>query len=241
MLRGVLPFVGRGALAPPGQVILSTPGAGTWTVPAGVYSICVVAVGPGGEGGGIDGGGGGALTYANNIAVTPGQVINFNVGVKGVSNTWFVSTTSLSAGRGGFSSAPEYGYGGVSSGTLRNGGGNGGVGGGSSGGAGAGGYSGDGTNGVSEGSSSAAATGGAASGGSQGQGGGGVGVKGQGPSGATSGPYNPGKAGSNGSDGVMGDGGNYGGGAVGPTPGLGAIRIIWGAGRAFPSTNTADV
>lgn len=45
-------------------------------------------------------------------------------------------------------------------------------------------------------------------------------------------------------------GGDYGGGGGGPgtswpsssgNGGLGAVRIIWGSGRAFPSTNTADV
>jgi hypothetical protein len=30
-------------------------------------------------------------------------------------------------------------------------------------------------------------------------------------------------------------------GATGGTGGNGAVRIIWGSGRAFPSTNTADV
>jgi hypothetical protein len=42
-------------------------------------------------------------------------------------------------------------------------------------------------------------------------------------------------------------GGNYGGGGgggdsgVGADGGVGAVRIIWGTGRQFPSTNTADV
>jgi hypothetical protein len=49
-----------------------------------------------------------------------------------------------------------------------------------------------------------------------------------------------------------GNGGMYGGGGGGATNGLnglgpggtggsGAVRIIWGTGRAFPATNTADV
>ena len=46
-------------------------------------------------------------------------------------------------------------------------------------------------------------------------------------------------------------GGNYGGGgggqsddgsnSIGCNGGDGAVRIIWGSGREFPSTNTADV
>ena len=104
-------------------------------------------------------------------------------------------------------------------------------------------------------------------GGGGGPGGGGVGINGEGPSGAGGTWNNPtfegGKGGSSGSDG--GDatyqnttsgkaGGNYGSGGGGggawygwgPCSGAGqyapaAIRIIWGSGRAYPSTNTADV
>jgi hypothetical protein len=67
----------------------------TWTVPVGVTSISMVCVGGGGAGapsrlisstgrtnyGG--GGGGGALAYRNNYAVTPGQVLTINPGIKG--------------------------------------------------------------------------------------------------------------------------------------------------------------
>jgi hypothetical protein len=46
-----------------------------------------------------------------------------------------------------------------------------------------------------------------------------------------------------------GNGGNYGGGSggnnsaasYGSQAGSGAVRIIWGAGRAFPSTDTGNV
>jgi len=105
------------------------------------------------------------------------------------------------------------------------------------------------------------------SGGGGGPSGGGVGLNGEGPSGAggtwNSPTFGGGKGGSGGDDG--GDatqqnttsgknGGNYGsgGGGGGAWYGWGpcspagqnapaAIRIIWGSGRAYPSTNTADV
>jgi hypothetical protein len=58
-----------------------------------------------------------------------------------------------------------------------------------------------------------------------------------------------GKGGSGGAAGSTTKGGDFGGGAGGRIAttlgarvgGSGACRIIWGAGRAFPSTNTADV
>jgi hypothetical protein len=59
--------------------------------------------------------------------------------------------------------------------------------------------------------------------------GGGVGIYGKGATGLY---------GSNG-----GSGGGYGGGAGGAAGQVGdggAVRIIWGPGRSFPSTNTAD-
>ena len=100
----------------------------------------------------------------------------------------------------------------------------------------------------------------------KGYGGGGVDIFGEGSSffAVTNGP---GKGGSGGGDGYAGPGrttasntaanpvdgtvartgGNYGGGGGGGTDnkggngGGGAVRIIWGSGRSFPSTNTADV
>ena len=57
-----------------------------WYVPTGVTSISVLTVGGGGSGiGEHDGGsgGGGALAYKNNIAVTPGQKIEVQVGCGG--------------------------------------------------------------------------------------------------------------------------------------------------------------
>lgn len=129
-----------------------------------------------------------------------------------------------------------------------------------SGGGGAGGYSGNGGTGGSTGVPGNAGTGGAGGGGgstgtisNRGGGGGGVGILGQGTSG-TGGAYSAsagggsGGGGSGGVGGFVGGGGAYGGGGAGadstgytPTGGNGAVRIIWGAGRAFPSTNTGNL
>lgn len=105
------------------------------------------------------------------------------------------------------------------------------------------------------------------SGGGGGPGGGGVGLNGQGTNGAggtfANSTFNGGGGGSGGTDGgdaTQGNttagksGGNYGAGGggggawygYGPCSGAGqgtaaGIRIIWGEGRAYPSTNTADV
>lgn len=135
-----------------------------------------------------------------------------------------------------------------------------------SGAGGAGGYSGDGGDGGG-GSSNAGSDGSGGGGGGGGRSGqydqagsgGGVGIFGEGTSG-TGGAYTGANAGrgTGGSGGDDGDshisgqpahGGAYGGGGAGSegppneqgNGGGGAVRIIWGAGRAFPSTNTADV
>ena len=70
-----------------GEMLDDTPGQKTWTVPAGVTSVSVLCIGGGGgcvlyPSGttGASGGGGGALGYKNNISVTPGQTITYNVG-----------------------------------------------------------------------------------------------------------------------------------------------------------------
>jgi hypothetical protein len=98
----------------------------------------------------------------------------------------------------------------------------------------------------------------------KGGGGGGVGIYGQGSNGtagsasnANGGGGGGGSSGTNGSTAAglsAGDGGSYGGGGGGARKGTGssnnltggdgrngAVRIIWGLNRAFPSTNTSDV
>lgn len=158
--------------------------------------------------------------------------------------------------------------GGTSTGTEREGGGAGGVGGanvagsGGSGGGGAGGFTaGGGTGGPSNGGDGFASTGGGGGGGGGRSGtsglggaGGGVGLLGTGANGAGGTASAGGNGGSGGTAGATNaaspsGGGVYGGGGGGRTDqagaggvgGQGAVRIIWGAGRAYPSTNTADV
>lgn len=79
--------------AAPNSISFTTPGTYSWTVPAGVTSVSIVAVGGGmaGPGGvktntGISGQGG-SLAYNNNIPVTPGQVYTVVVGAGGTGPT----------------------------------------------------------------------------------------------------------------------------------------------------------
>ncbi|MDN5940167.1 MAG: hypothetical protein L0H83_16095, partial [Salinisphaera sp.] len=66
---------------PPGQ--FATSSAQQWVVPANITSICAVAIGNGGPGTEDGAGGGGGLSYTNNIAVTPFETlsIDFNTGL----------------------------------------------------------------------------------------------------------------------------------------------------------------
>jgi len=215
------------------------------------------------------GGGGGALAYQTSIAVTPGESLTVVVGSGGGSNTnggdsyiQRSGTNLVRAGGGGRGQSPDDGNAGGSGGTVITGiGGAGGAGGNTTGtntqgagGGGAGGYSGTGGTGQA-GNLSAAATngsGGGGGGGGQNAGGGGVGILGSGTSGNGSGAGTGGLAGSGGTNGSnsgvnVGAGGTYGGGgagaAGGDTPGSGAsgaVRIIYGTGRSYPSTNVTN-
>ena len=91
--------------------IFTTPGSTTWTAPAGVTSVNVVAVGAGGRGGSAPGsitygyaggGGGGGLAYKNNIVVTPGQSYTVVVGSggSGSGDSYFIDTSTV-VGYGG--------------------------------------------------------------------------------------------------------------------------------------------
>lgn len=167
-------------------------------------------------------------------------------GVGGPSNT---GSLTLSGGS-------YVGDGGGNGGGVPGGGGNNGY----SGGGGAGGYSGAGGNGAYSSNTGGSGSGGAGGGGGLQAGnlgcggGGGVGVYGVGSSGAGGVNLNGGSGGSGGSAGIAGsssyggpggNGGAYGGGGGGtygngggnPTGngGSGAVRIIWGSGRSFPS------
>lgn len=255
-----------------GQAEYTTSGSYTFTVPAGVTSVCAVCVGPGGNADSRAGGGGGGLAYKNNIAVTPGQNITVVVGAPPVDNTvgaWGTNSkfgTYCEAGAGQNSSNTRN-TGGLGGGLVTgDGGGTGGQGGGggsgnSGAGGGAAGYTGNGGAGAGSGTGSDGAGGGGGGGyggaSTSGSGaGGGVGIYGQGANGtggtsASSG----GKGGSSGTDGGPysgwrgGAGGEFGGGGGGNDNntfatnfgGSGAVRIIWGAGRAFPSTNTGNL
>ena len=239
-----------------GEAAFTTYGTNTWTAPAGVTSVNVVCVGGGGAGnlynnGYNTGGGGGGLGWRNNISVTPGNSYTVFVGQGGQrttnggaagsgSDSYFINTSTVKGG-GGAGAAPNNAAGGNH---VGDGGGNGGRGGNITnknpvgsiigGGGGAGGYAGNGGdaggNNNSSPSDGAAGSGGAGGGGKS-QNGGGVGIFGQGDSGAasTSGAGNPG---SGGIGKVYGAGGGY-----WDPGGDGAVRIMWGTGRSFPSTN----
>jgi hypothetical protein len=277
---------GGAAAAAPGQQAFTTPGTFSWVAPAGVTSVCVVAVGGGGGGGwaAANAGGGGALGYKNNYTVIPGNSYTVVVGAGGVgrsrpngalagADSYFVSAAVVKGGGGA--------AGGAFSSFTGDGGGMGG--GAGQAGGGAGGYSGNGGIGGTLGTNSATAgAGGGGGGGAAGYyetdgatydlwttcgSGGGVGILGQGSNGArgvyTGNPV-PGGGGSGGTtpsqpslDNNAATGGLYGGGGgggyyyqdiygtqiarTGGTGGGGAVRIIWGADRAFPSTNTGNL
>jgi hypothetical protein len=274
-------------LIPPGQQAFTTPGTYTWTAPAGVTRVSVVAVGGGGGGLASDsngstyvgrgGGAGGGLGWKNNIPVVPGQSYTVVVGSGGASQTFVSSTISTQspsgtssyfidlttvAGLGGEGSKAQSSDGFAAHGGsfVGDGGGNGGNQGqraildrGAAGGA--GGYTGAGGMGsafgfaVSDPTPAGGGGGGSASPsnavGAPSISAGGVGILGQGASGAGGATSSNGSGGSGGSNGQGANGGNYGGGSGGLNSndlgGSGAVRIIWGTGRAFPATDTADI
>ena len=240
-----LAFGGGAFVADPGQVLWTSDT--TWTVPDGVFSVSVVAVG-GGGGGGYQAG---ALSYKNNITVVPGENISVTVGAAGNTynggNSWFKAQNVLFAPGG---QNPDH----SSSDLVGDGGGKGGAGNG-----GAGGYSADGST-NSGGSGGKGQCNGYAGGCA---GGGGVGVMGEGSPGASSpgssiGGYIPGGGGgsgggngqgipggygsnSGGYGGAYGGGGGYGSGSQRKAGGAGAVRAIWpGDERQFPSTRTSN-
>ncbi len=230
-------------MAQPTEAVYTTPGTYSFIVPAGVTSVSVVAVGGGAAGGFPQGGGAGALSYRNNVSVTPGASIPITVGAGGfpIGNAGTAGGSSTTGGlecaaggggnpfisNGGNRSAPTDGGG--SGGSGQNIGWYGGAGGGAAG------YSGNGGNG----GSGQAGTGGSAGGGHGGRtsgfqfpnqcaywwgggGGGGVGVYGQGANGtgATENALGGGggSGGNNGNNGQLsggGSGGIYGGGGGG--------------------------
>ena len=104
---------GSSGAAGGGEEVFTTPGITSWTAPAGVTTVHVVAVGAGGRGGSAPGsitygyaggGGGGGLAYRNNIQVTPGQsytvVVGSGSGGSGGKDSAFINEQTV-AGYGG--------------------------------------------------------------------------------------------------------------------------------------------
>ena len=240
-----------------GQQTYTSSGTYSWTCPSGVTSVSVVCIGGGGGGngggngvGGAGGGGGGGLGYKNNISVTPGQSYTVVVGGGGAGDAWdgppfsanpadnggdsyFIDATTVKGGGGGRGYGNSYFTGGSGGTYVGDGGGNG-----NSGGTGSG--SGSGTGYLP-------ATGGG--GGSTGTYTGNATTRGTSKyitSNCTSGCL----AGSGTGQGLLGDGssGSYGrgGGANmntfsnGTSGFTGAVRIMWGPDRSYPSTGVAD-
>lgn len=129
------------------EALFTVPGTYQWTCPFGVTSVSVVCVGGGGSGGipGFNanvlatGGGGGALSYRNNISVVPGTTYTVVVGAGGAGvstsfdgvfgnaggDSWFLNqSTVLAQGghRGGITPLTRAAY-------VGDGGGRGGLGG----------------------------------------------------------------------------------------------------------------
>jgi len=260
--------------APAGQQAYTTAGTFSWVAPAGVTSVSVVCIGGGGGavatgGNDFQWGGGGALAYANNITVVPGNSYTVVVGsvgspsFSGNTNGGDSSFNSTSCKAGGGATGPTSGFPAAGGVVIYGTGGAGGAGGkvnslgggARGGGGGAGGYSGAGGAGGNQGASGASGAGGGAGGGggfppgTNAASGGGTGIFGEASSGTGGAPGVNGNPGSNGTIGAsLLVGGNYGGGGVGSsfgTDGGGAVRIIWagtsGITRAFPSTNTGDL
>jgi hypothetical protein len=214
------------------------------------------------------GGAGGGLGWKNNITVVPGNTYTVNVGSAGQSGAYSASSTaggpsnflntSTVQGTGGapgrynqtIPTSPFTGDGGGVGGGVNLFSNNGD---GPQGGGGAGGYSGAGGQGGYRdvqrptGGAGGGGAGGGNNGSNTGYGAGGVGVLGEGTSGAVDPQYDGvGGGGSGGASGSGQIGGSYGAGGGGGTASAagdgssGAVRIIWGNGRAFPSTLTAD-
>jgi hypothetical protein len=244
-----------------GEAMYINPGSYSFVVPADITTISAVCVGGGSNERTSTtpyyGGMGGALTYTNNIPVTPNETLTVVVGSApknpGVSEAGGASyilrggTTLIYAAGGYLGNAARNASAGI--GAVKYSGGFGGDGEGAGGGA--AGYAGDGGDAIATngGGASGAGGGGGAGGSSTNQsgGGGGVGLIVQGPSGlggASTG--DPGFGGSGGGNGGGGNGGLHGGGGGGHgdntnqttgkgTGGYGGVRIIFGGvDKSYP-------
>jgi len=239
---------------PAGQAAYTTPGTYTWTAPAGVTAVSVVAIGGGSSGkfGGAtynglysNAGGGGGLGWRNCISVTPGVGYTVVVGAGGVpsgqmyyggiagADSYFINATTVKGG-----GAPAALNGPVNSPGGRyvgDGGGYGGTGGfedadyQTSGGGGAGGYSGNGGYGGPNG-----VPGGAGEGGGGGGGSGGVTGTGGSPGagGGGTGIFGQGSNGTRGYNAGAGGGGGSGGTAGGGAGDTNRNGGLYGGGGA---------
>lgn len=241
-------------VSPTGQQAFTTPGTYNFTVPEGVSHISGLAVGS------CFSNGGGGLCYKDVIPVTPGEVLTvFVASETGTTVALCSSYVKRQSGNlkyvlyAGGSISNSGGVGGAGQTTAATVdaeyplfGGNGGVAQASSpaSGGGAAGYAGNGGNGNSAGSA-AAPVGGGASGGKAAAGGG-VGILGQGASGTASNGAQTNILGVKGSMVVAPTQMGYGaGGGKGTTFGQqtanGAVRLIWGVNRSYPSTQVLDM
>lgn len=203
---------------PAGQVLFTGKGTYQWIVPEGINSICFVVVGAG-EAGGQSGVGkaGGGLRYVNNFPVVPGETHSIVVGdgivvIDSNETDAIKEPVRRSSAFGIVASRGSYGT--PFNNTVKGGIGSTLAGTGNNNG---GGKSGNFTNGSTDpGRGPTFAIGGA-----------GINVK--------TGFWTAGSS--------NGDGMNYGGGAGWGNfkGGAGVVRIIWGEGRAFPSSKVADV
>lgn len=78
-------------IALPDQMTWTVPGVYEWIVPQGVYKVSALMIGPGSTGwvnvGSAFGGVGGAVRWKNDVDVTPGQKIQVVVGTGGLQDT----------------------------------------------------------------------------------------------------------------------------------------------------------
>lgn len=105
-----------------GEQLYTTPGTYTFTVPNGVTSMSMMAVGGGAASTTSTGGGGGGLTYKNNFPVTPGQQFTVVVGAAGQSQGASGSASSITKVGGGLNMNAPGGQGGGSSSPMPSGG-----------------------------------------------------------------------------------------------------------------------
>lgn len=214
-LRAFVGLLGASDGGPPGQQQWTVPGTYNFVVPAGVFRISGVAVGPGTEAVG------GGLHWRNRIPVTPGETLTIVVAASNRLPGPGVNVTETAVKRGAtfllrvVQSAPYYG-------TLGGGGGFGGSGAylsASAGAGGAGGYTGPGGKGGNPGQPPPDQSGGGTGGNPNGDGNG-VGLQGRTPDKA------PGSLGLPKCGGGIGEGQNG---------GDGGVRFMWGgARRSYP-------